>query len=224
MLADGAQHHVLTPNPEMLVAAQRNTDFRVVLQHSSLNVPDGFGLILASRFLGTPLPERVSGVDLLMKLCEDIDVPIFLLGAGAGVAERAASALCAKNPSLRIVGIYAGSPSSFDEEEILARINASGAQMLFVAYGAPLQDLWIVRNLKRIPTVNVAMGVGGAFDFLAGLRSRAPRFLQRIGLEWLWRLAQEPKRIGRIFTAVIVFPLLVLRSGDRSAAATEGRC
>lgn len=199
----------------MLVEATRNPAFHAVLQRSSLNIPDGFGLLLAARFLRFPLPERVSGIDLLQAFCMRTNASIFLLGAGAGVAEKAAAVLRQKNPQLRVVGTYAGSPNVSDEEAICARINASGAQMLFVAYGAPAQELWIARNLKRMPTVRIAMGVGGAFDFLAGVRSRAPKFLQRIGFEWLWRLAQEPKRIGRIVTAVFVFPVLVLLSRKR---------
>ncbi len=210
MLADDNQHHVLTPNPEMIVAAHTNTEFRSVLQTSSLNVADGYGLLLASRFLGSPLPERVSGIDLLTTLCEAIRVPVFFLGAAPGVAASAANALRQKNPALMIAGTYAGSASLSEETEIISRINASGARVLFVAYGAPMQDLWIARNLERMPGIAVAMGVGGSFDFLAGVRTRAPRLMRTLGLEWLWRLVQEPRRIGRILTAVIHFPLLVL--------------
>ena len=212
MITSGGQHHVLTPNPEMLVAARSNAAFRSVLQASSLNVPDGYGLILASRLLGCPLRERVSGIDLLTALCLRIDVPVFFLGAATGVAEQAAAALKAKNPALTVAGTYGGSPLSSAEDDIVDRVNRSGANVLFVAYGAPKQDLWIARNLKRMPNILVAMGVGGSFDFLAGIRKRAPEFLRSFGLEWLWRLLQEPKRICRIFTATIVFPLLVFLS------------
>lgn len=208
------QHHVMTPNPEMLVAAQKDPTFRSVLQSSTLNLPDGTGLLLAARFLGTPLRSRVTGVDAVSALCLRADVgPVFLLGAAPGVAERAASLLRRKNPALVVAGTYAGSPDTEEEEAILQRINASGARLLFVAFGAPVQDLWIARTLKRMPGIKIAMGVGGAFDFLAGVRPRAPILLRLIGLEWLWRLLVEPARFGRMFTAVVVFPFLVLQRG-----------
>lgn len=214
MIGSGAQHHVLTPNPEMLVAARSNPAFLSVLQFSSLNVPDGYGLILASRFLGSPLPERVSGVDLLTEFCRKIDVPVFFLGAAPGVAERAAAVLKKNNPMLITAGTHAGSPRVEEEDEIVCRINASGARVLFVAYGAPAQDLWIAKNLQRMRSVRLAMGVGGSFDFLAEVRKRAPYFLRACGFEWLWRLLKEPKRIGRIFKAVVIFPFLVLTVGS----------
>lgn len=216
-MANGSdQSHVMTPNPEMLVAAQRDPVFRVVLQNSSLNLPDGTGLLLAARILGTPLRERVSGIDIVTALCKRTDLgPVFLLGAASGVAERAADVLRLSNPSLSIAGTFAGSPDSREEGAIVQRITVSGARILLVAFGAPAQDLWIARHLKKMPNVRVAMGVGGSFDFLSGLRSRAPKFLRVIGLEWLWRLLHEPARFGRIITAVLVFPLLVLRRGRR---------
>lgn len=217
-MAETGQHHVLTPNPEMLLVARSNPQFRSVLQHSSLNVPDGVGLLLASIFLGNPLPERVSGIDLLTALCCATDQPVFLLGAGPGVAERAGAVLQKQNPSLVIAGTYGGSPNLSDEEVIVERVNRSGAKLLFVAYGAPRQDLWIARNLKRMPGINVAMGVGGSFDFLAGVLTRAPKWMRAIGLEWLFRLLQQPSRIGRIFNAVVVFPLFVLLTEKRQAS------
>ncbi len=218
MIASTGQHHVLTPNPEMLLASRSNPAFRSVLQYSSLNVPDGVGLLLASMFLGNPIRERVSGIDLITALCRVTDQPVFLLGAGPGVAERAAEVLHKQNPSLFIAGTYGGSPNAAEEAAIIERINQSGAKILFVAYGAPRQDLWIARNLKRMPGVGVAMGVGGSFDFLAGVLTRAPKWMRSIGLEWLFRLLQQPSRIGRIFNAVVVFPLIVLLTEKRQGS------
>ncbi len=216
MLQEEGQHHVLTPNPEMLLAARSNEIFCSVLQSSALNVPDGYGLILASLFLGNPLPERVAGIDLLTALCLRIEGPVFLLGAEEGVAARAGEALRLQNPSLIIAGTHGGSPNPSEEEEILLKINASGAKLLFVAFGSPRQDLWIARNLTRMSGIRVAMGVGGSFDFLAGVRSRAPHWMRSVGFEWLWRLVQEPKRFRRILRAVFLFPLLVLLTENRS--------
>ncbi len=215
MLQSKSQHHVMTPNPEMLVAAQTMPAFLSVLQSASLTIPDGVGLLFAARFLGMTLPERVTGIDVVMKFCKETKTSVFLLGAGTGVAERAAEVLRQSNPFLIIAGTHAGSPAQEEEADILERINTSGTSVLFVAYGAPIQDLWIARNLGRMPYVKIAMGVGGSFDFLAGVRLRAPLWMCSLGLEWLYRLFREPRRIRRIVTAVIVFPFLVARSRFR---------
>jgi N-acetylglucosaminyldiphosphoundecaprenol N-acetyl-beta-D-mannosaminyltransferase len=212
-LTDGHQHHVMTPNPEMLVKATKDLYFLGVLQRTALNIPDGIGLLFAARMLGKRLPARVTGIDLLMRVASLPEInPVFLLGAAPGVAERAAEALKRQCPSLEVVGTYAGSPALREEDDIIRRINASGARSLFVAFGAPVQDLWIDWNLKRMPNVAVAMGVGGSFDFLAGVQKRAPQLLRSTGLEWAWRLLCEPSRWRRIITATVVFPLLVLRA------------
>lgn len=217
-LKTGQQYHIMTPNPEMLVHAHRHSSFKDLLNTSALNVPDGVGLLWAARRRGVMLRERVTGIDLLSALASSPGIPpVFLLGAAPGVAKKAADALVQKHASLCIAGTYAGSPNDEDESVIIERVNASGAQILFVAYGAPKQDIWIRKNLHKMPAVRIAMGVGGAFDFLAGVRRRAPLVFQSLGIEWLWRLMKEPRRIGRIFTAVIVFPFLVLieRAGTR---------
>ncbi len=210
-LKSGSQSHIMTPNPEMLVEANRNPVFKDLLNASALNVPDGVGLLWAARRKGEFIPQRVTGIDLLAALLVLPEVPaVFLLGAAPGVAEKAANVLRKKNPSLSVAGTFSGSPRVAEEAAIVSRINASGAEMLFVAFGSPAQDFWIQRNLKKMPSVRSAMGVGGAFDLLAGVRKRAPNIFQLLGIEWLWRLIKEPLRIKRIITAVIVFPYLVL--------------
>lgn len=214
-------HHVMTPNPEMIVAAQKQPAFLALLQRTSLNVADGAGLLFAARVLGSTLPERVTGTDLTDVLASLPEMqPIFFLGAGAGVAEKAATALQSRHPDLVIAGTFAGSPKAEEESDIVERIQLSGAKTLLVAYGAPAQDLWIDRVLDRLPSVRVAMGVGGAFDFLSGMRKRAPVFLRRIRLEWAWRLLQEPSRLPRILTATVVFPFLVLTRRRATSPST----
>ncbi len=209
------QHHVMTPNNEMLVEATRNAPFHALLNHTALNIADSTGLLLAARLTGQRLPERVTGVDTVTRLCAALDAshPVFLLGAAPGVAERAAAALQKKNPRLVIAGTFAGSPKQEDAHGIVDRINASGAHILFVAYGAPAQDFWIARHLAAMPSVKLAIGVGGTFDFLAGTAKRAPKILRSVGLEWLWRLFTQPRRFRRIIRAVFLFPLLILRHG-----------
>ena len=223
MLNAGGRHHVVTPNNEMLVAASRDPHFHAVLQRSALNLPDSTGLILMARLRGIRIPERVTGTDTMQALCASLssDHPVFLLGAAPGIAERAAEILKQHNSNLRIAGTYAGSPREEDAPEIIRCINGASPHILFVAYGAPAQDLWIDRHLKDLPTVRVAMGVGGAFDFIGGVQKRAPTWMCSIGLEWLWRMMREPSRLPRIFTAVVVFPLLCLRESFRPRATVR---
>ena len=212
-IAAGGPHHVVTVNPEFVMEARRNGAFRRVLAAADMATPDGFGLLLVARWRGTPLRGRVTGVALverLAALAAERGYALFLLGAAPGVAERAARALERRCPGLRVAGCYAGSPRPDDEPAIRARIAAARPDILLVAYGHPAQDLWIARNqpLLRAP---VAIGVGGAFDYLAGVVPRAPAWMRRLGLEWLYRLIRQPRRWRRILTAVPLFLWAALR-------------
>lgn len=212
LLEDGERHLVVTPNPEMVVEAERNASFRAVLRSASLALPDGAGLLFAARLAGHRLPARITGTDTMSAICASVDCPsLFFLGAAEGIADVVARTMKAQYPDLSVAGTFSGSPGPAWDDVTVECINASGAALLFVAFGAPRQEMWIQRNLSRLTTVRVAMGVGGAFDFFAGKRRRAPRVLQSLHLEWLWRLLQEPSRILRIYTAVVVFPLMVVR-------------
>ena len=124
--------------------------------------------------------------------------PLFLLGAGPGVADEAAKILTERNPALIVAGTYAGSPDPVENDGIVERVNASGAQILLVAYGAPKQDMWIDRNRHALKHIRVAMGIGGSLDFIAGRAVRAPIWVQDLGLEWLHRLIKEPWRWRRM--------------------------
>jgi N-acetylglucosaminyldiphosphoundecaprenol N-acetyl-beta-D-mannosaminyltransferase len=217
-LHGSVQYHVMTPNSEMLVTAWKDRQFHDLLQRSALNLPDSHGLIWMAKLTRQYLPERVTGVDAMQSLCRVLgaDDSVFLLGAREGVAHAAAKELQRHNPSLVIAGTFAGSPDERDAEHIVRVIAKAKPTVLFVAYGAPVQDLWIDRYLPELPSVCIAMGVGGSFDFIAGRVPRAPNLFRRIHLEWLWRLIQEPWRWKRIWTAVVIFPYLVLRYGRRS--------
>jgi N-acetylglucosaminyldiphosphoundecaprenol N-acetyl-beta-D-mannosaminyltransferase len=191
---------IVTVNPEFVVAARRLPEFGEVLARADLSLPDGIGLLLAARIQGTCLKERVTGVDTVSRvaaLAAQRGYSLFLLGAAQGVAEEAAQRLTAANPGLRIAGTWAGSPAPEEEDGIIARVSAANPDALFVAYGAPRQDIWIARNLHRL-NVPVVMGIGGAFDFIAGRTKRAPAWMQRLGLEWLHRLAHQPWRWRRM--------------------------
>jgi N-acetylglucosaminyldiphosphoundecaprenol N-acetyl-beta-D-mannosaminyltransferase len=205
---------VVTVNPEFLMAAQRDRVFQRAINEAALVVADGMGIVWATRFLREPVPERITGTDLLPLLaqrCAEKGYRLYLLGAAPGVAELAAERLRTLAPGVQIVGTYAGSPAPTEEDDILERVRAAQVDVLCVAYGAPAQELWIYRNLARLP-VAVALGVGGAYDFLSGRQRRAPRAMQRLGLEWLYRLYREPWRWRRML-ALPQSALLVLRKG-----------
>ena len=203
----------------MLVEASRNPAFHALLNRTDLNLPDSTGLLLMARITGQTIPERVTGVDTVQRLCAELgdDTPVFLLGAGEGVAERAANVLRQKNARLNIVGTFSGSPSDADAPAIIGKIRDAAPAILFVAYGSPAQEFWISKHLSSLPSVRVAMGVGGTFDFLAGTQSRAPSFLRSIGLEWAWRFFKQPSRYKRMWNAVVVFPWLVMRYGKSAS-------
>lgn len=193
-------YQICTVSPEFVMIAQDNADFMRVLQESDLCVADGVGLLFAARYLGKQLPERVTGSDgvpLIAQRAAREGWTIFLLGAAPGVAEKAANQLMIQYPGLKIVGTYAGSPAPEEEVAIVERVNTSGADILMVAYGAPRQDLWIKRNHERL-NVRVAIGVGGTFDFIAGVVPRAPLWMRRWALEWLYRLYKQPWRWRRM--------------------------
>lgn len=242
---DDEQRYITTPNPEILLKAQKNRLYRKILNRSDLNIADGIGILWAAKYLKitentktrgakimkwglslltiaifppyirTVLTERVTGADLMQNICkkgQKCGLKVFLLGAGEGVAEKVKEILKEKYKNLEIVGTYAGSPQEKDRKKIIELIGNSGANILFVAFGAPEQEVWIKQNLKNIKNIKVAMGIGGTFDYIAGIKKRAPSWMQRLGLEWLYRLLQQPSRIVRIFNATIKFPLAILGS------------
>jgi N-acetylglucosaminyldiphosphoundecaprenol N-acetyl-beta-D-mannosaminyltransferase len=191
---------IVTLNPEMAMAARRDPRLRATIHAADLVVPDGSGIVWAAHLLGTPLPERVTGVDLLEAITAKATTPnvrVFLLGAAPGVAAEAARRLSARHPTNLHIFSLAGSPAPADADDVLAAIDAARPDLLFVAFGSPAQERWIAAHRDRLPAT-VAIGVGGALDFAAGTASRAPRWLRRLGLEWLYRLVRQPWRWRRM--------------------------
>jgi N-acetylglucosaminyldiphosphoundecaprenol N-acetyl-beta-D-mannosaminyltransferase len=196
----GGAHQISTVNVEYLMTAQRDAEFAKVLRHTALNVPDSVGVLWAARWLGHPLRERVTGSDGIYRvaeLCAQRGFRLFLLGAAPGVADRAAALLRDRYPGLQVCGTLAGSPSPEHEVEIASTIRDSRADVLLVAYPHAPQEKWIARNLARTGA-SVGLGVGGAFDFCAGVQQRAPPWMQRAGIEWLYRLVRQPWRWRRM--------------------------
>ncbi len=194
------QHYIVTPNPEIVLLANSDSDFKKILNEAALSIPDGTGIVLASKILKGDIQKKVSGMDLTEKILELGKYRIFLLGGKMGVAEKIAKKFS------NVVGF------TENVEKALDSINKCQPNILFVALGAPKQEKWIHYNMGKIPSVKVAIGVGGAFDFLSGKVPRAPKFLRKIGLEWLWRFMLEPWRIKRIYNAVVKFPWLVIKT------------
>ncbi|HNZ86151.1 MAG TPA: WecB/TagA/CpsF family glycosyltransferase [bacterium] len=216
---DDKQHYIVTPNPEIILKAAKDLKYRMILNNADLSLPDGFGIILASIFLGNPIYTRVTGSDLsnrLFKLANDKQYKIFLLGGMGDSAQTAKTKLELKYKDIKVVGATSGFENIKDikaeeNESIINSINNSGAQILFVGYGAPFQEQWIFDNLSKMQNVKVALGIGGVIDFASGYATRAPKIFRCIGMEWFWRLITEPYRIDRIFNAVVIFSWNVLK-------------
>ena len=212
---------IVTVNAEFVMMARADDSFREVLANADLATPDGAGVVWAARRKGATIRRRVGGSDLIWSLSRQAASEghrVFLLGATKGVAASAGDRLSADIPGLMVAGTHSGSPAPEDEGPIVDLVRTSGAHILFVAFGAPQQDLWIARNLARSGAV-VGMGVGGSFDYLAGTARRAPSWMQERGLDWLWRLAQQPWRWRRML-ALPRFAWAVLRD-VRSSSKPE---
>lgn len=204
---------VCTPDTTAIVRAQRDRTLREIYERADLVTPDGIGIVWAGRVLGAPLRERVSGIDLLERLfARGRTLRLFLVGAAPGVAEQAAHRLLERYPNLRIVGTHHGYFQPHENEEILSLINQAQPDIVLVGLGVPKQELWMAENRAKL-NVSVLMGVGGCFDVWAGRLKRAPHSWQHLGLEWLYRVLQEPKRLGRVSAIpVFVVQVLVLKS------------
>lgn len=241
----------VTPNPEIILAAQGDGELKEILNKADLAIPDGVGLLAAGKFLQQcqisnvkcqmfkfwsgfrvgwavlfdrkylgVIPEQVSGDILFAKLIEwasEMGWRVFLLGGRPGVAKEAERRLKEKYPKLKIESSRGAEEireeSKEQKEKIINQINIYRPQLLFVAYGAPWQEKWLARNWQDLK-VNVALGIGGTLDEIAGVVSPTPRWMRRAGLRWLWRLATQPKRWKRIWRATVVFGWRVFKRGS----------
>ncbi len=208
-------------NPDCLNIAHAHEEYRAVLQGSDRVLPDGIGIHVGCRLLGTPLKENVNGTDLFPRLCEraaQTGQSIYLLGARPGLAMATADAMQAKYPGLAIAGARHGYFTQEQEQDVIDDINASGASILLVAFGVPRQELWLAKTRDRLH-IPVQMGVGGLFDFYSGRIARAPQWLRELGMEWSWRLLQEPGRMWRRYlVGNWVFLYRVWKQSRRSPA------
>ena len=207
-------HYVVTPNPEIVEVCREDPAARAAVNGAALVLPDGIGVIRGAAMLGTPLKERVPGIEFAARLLERMageGLSLYLLGARPGVAETAAERLKAQYPGLRIAGVHDG---YFREDgPVVEEIRKSGADAVFVCLGAPKQELWMAKN-GPATGAKLLCGLGGSLDVFAGTVKRAPKFWREHGLEWFYRLCSDPRRLGRMMKLPL-FLVHVRRSGRR---------
>jgi N-acetylglucosaminyldiphosphoundecaprenol N-acetyl-beta-D-mannosaminyltransferase len=220
----GTPSLVVTANTEIVMTARRASDLAALLAGAALVVPDGVGVVWASRYLGRPLPARVPGIELAERLLREAvrrRWPVYLLGGRPGVAEEAGARLTAAYPGLAIAGCAHGYFGSAEEAAVVRAVRAAGPVLLLAGLGTPRQERWLARQLPALG-VPVAMGIGGSLDVWAGRAQRAPRLMQTFGLEWLYRLSREPRRLRRQLTIPHFMALIMLkRARDARRAAQK---
>ncbi len=197
------KYYIVTPNPELLVIAQKDSNYKTTLNNAKLALADGIGILWAARLMGKPLKQRITGADLTESLCNHVSkqpITVSFLGGGPNIAELTAECLQKKYPGLKV---------SWFSQEYDKSLKDKETDILFVAFGSPKQEIWIADNLNDL-NAKVVMGVGGAFDFITGKVPRAPKFLRNLGLEWLFRLIMQPWRIKRQ-VSLIRFVFLVIK-------------
>ena len=190
--------YVVTPNAEIAYEAMHDEDLRALLNGADMVLPDGAGVVLASKILKKPLRQKVAGVDFAAGLLQELSKTggrLYLLGSKPGVAEQAAQKMLAQNPGLVICGMADGYFK--DEDDVVRRINEAAPDVLFVCLGAPKQEIFMQAHQKELH-VHLMVGLGGTLDAFAGTVKRAPKWMIRLNLEWLYRLIQEPKRFRRM--------------------------
>lgn len=239
------QIFLATPNPEILLESLKNPQLKSILQKTSFNLPDGYGLIWAHIFLEKTksikhksiiiliglsslisfiwhkkspqkrFNQSITGADTTLDICtiaSSSSRTIFLLGNQHGLTNQAAQTakinLQKNYPNLKIVGAIDSHPQ---DPKLSHLINQSGAEILFIGFGSPAQEIWLAKNLPHLKSVKLAMGIGGTFDFINKTIPRAPHWMRKTGLEWLYRLYKQPQRLRRIFNATIVFPYTIIR-------------
>jgi N-acetylglucosaminyldiphosphoundecaprenol N-acetyl-beta-D-mannosaminyltransferase len=201
-IRERSPHHVVTSDANAILRAQHDPEYAAIIKRSALVTPDGFGVIWGARLLNLPIYERVTGVDMVTGICERAaknNYSIYILGAAPGIAPTAAQNLMQRYPGLRVVGTQHGyfEKENISEEEIVRRIRDAQPDVLFVAFGIPKQEKFIARHMHEM-NVPVSLGVGGSFDVYSEKLKRAPSYIQRSGMEWLYRVWQEPWRWKRM--------------------------
>lgn len=204
---------IYTPNPEMVMEARKNKEFMEILNSSTMNVPDGIGIVYGSRFTKNPIKHRVAGYDLVQGIFDkmkDMGKTVYFFGGAPGVTDTAKEVMEAKYKGLKVVGTANGYFDKEREKEIIAEINELKPDLLLVGIGFPKQEKWIYDHIKEL-NVKLAIGVGGSFDVMSGNVKRAPQFFIDHGLEWFYRLITQPSRFVRMLQLPL-FMLVVIKT------------
>ncbi len=220
-ISEGKPRHIITANAEIIYRGVLEKKLSRTINKADLVTADGAGVVWAARYLGNPVPEKVSGIDLLVAICnkaQQTGWKLYFLGAAPGVAEKAVLKILEMYPDCHIAGYENGYFTKEEEPRIIENIKKVKPDILFVALGAPKQEYWIREHLQELG-VPVCMGVGGSFDVLAGNVKRAPQWMQKRGLEWLYRLYKEPKRWRRM----LALPRFVLAVIGQRARGEKGK-
>jgi N-acetylglucosaminyldiphosphoundecaprenol N-acetyl-beta-D-mannosaminyltransferase len=213
---ENSKAKIYTPNPEMVMEAQKNPEFMQILNESTLTVPDGIGIIYGSKFTKNPIKDRVAGYDLVQgvfDLMKDTDKTVYFFGGAPGVTDAAKTEMEKKHKGLKVVGTANGYFDEKREQEIISEINEKKPDLLLVGIGFPKQEKWIHNHINELNGVKAAIGVGGSFDVMSGRTKRAPEIFQKLGLEWFYRLITQPTRAGRMLQLPIFMLTVMLKNG-----------
>ncbi len=224
LLKQNKYHYCVTPNPEIVLLAQKDHKYKKILNQADFSIADGTGIIFASNYLKTPLKERIQGSDFtydLLNIANKNSLKVYLLGSSPSSNSLASQIIKKSYPNLEVKGT---SGPIIDKKEIIPTnpkiksliedINLFKPDILLVAYGAPKQEFFMYELKDRLNT-KLAIGIGGTLDYISNIIPRAPLFIRRLGLEWLYRLIHQPSRLGRIINAVIIFPIYVILKGRK---------
>lgn len=219
LLGEDRFHYVVTPNPEFILAAERDPEFLRVLNGADLVLADGVGVLYSSKILGTPLKGRVPGIEFaedMLACLDQMGGRLYLLGAKPGVAQEAGRRILERYPDITLCGTHDGYFK--DEQAVLLEVAAARPDLLFVCLGAPKQEKWMAR-WGRHTGARLAIGLGGALDVMAGAVERAPESWRKLGLEWAYRLKKEPQRAGRMAK----LPLVLVKAAGERMRSGRGR-
>ena len=219
LLGEDRFHYVVTPNPEFILAAERDPEFLRVLNGADLVLADGVGVLYSSKILGTPLKGRVPGIEFaedMLACLDQMGGRLYLLGAKPGVAQEAGRRILERYPDITLCGTHDGYFK--DEQAVLLEVAAARPDLLFVCLGAPKQEKWMARWGKHTGA-RLAIGLGGALDVMAGAVERAPESWRKLGLEWAYRLKKEPQRAGRMAK----LPLVLVKAAGERIRSGRGR-
>ena len=207
---------IFTPNTQILLCAEKSASHAGLLERSDINIPDGIGVAIASKLKGGKIQCRVSGIDLatdILKISQKQGYKIFLLGAEKGIAKKAANNIKKQFPKIKICGVHHGyfNKSGIENKRVIKKIKKSRPDVIFVCFGFPSQEKWIIKNAPALPSAKIFIGLGGTLDVWSGKARRAPVFFKALGLEWLYRTVKEPRR-AKIFIDIPRFLFKVWKS------------